>query len=352
MRQQVTTSSHGARRPGTVRASLVALAASAALVVTGVPQTAASAAVKPPKQLSPIGGAYLGSWVKPRSSETTKLSIQRVESQIGRRFAIDHQYYRWDAAIPTDHESWTVAHGRIPFLNWKFPAPWSSVSDGSQDAWIAARADAFTTFGAPVYLTLHHEPENDVAAYGSRADFVAAFRHVVDIFRERGVTNVGFVWTMMAWSFNGRSGEDVDAWYPGNGYVDFVGADGYNWAPGRMGSAWVSFATVFDDTNAFAVAHGKAWIAAEYGVQEDPALAGHKAGWFRDMLTAVRKWSDLKAVLYFDSTKAYRWDTDSSASSANAYRQMANDRWFTLGARQRPSEPPLSSVVAGAHSLR
>jgi hypothetical protein len=36
----------------------------------------------------------------------------------------------------------------------------------------------------------------------------------------------------------------------------------------------------------------------------------------------------LKAVLYFDSTKAFQWDTDSSLSSTIAYRQISNDPWF------------------------
>ena len=37
------------------------------------------------------------------------------------------------------------------------------------------------------------------------AEYAAAFRHIVTVFRQRGVTNVAFVWTMMGWTFEPRS---------------------------------------------------------------------------------------------------------------------------------------------------
>lgn len=327
MHQDRTTTT-GTRRGRAIGTSIAVVALCSALAVTMVPPATAAAAPHYASLLAPTKGAYLGSWVKPRLHETRNDSIERVETQIGRRFAVDHQYYPWDAPIPTPYEAWTASRGRIPFINWKFPSPWSSVAEGSWDAWIVSRADAFVAFGTPVYLTMHHEPENDTANFGTPAEYIAAYRRVVEIFRSRGVTNVGFTWTMMAWSFNDRSGVDIDDWYPGDDDVDFVAADGYNWSPGRTGSGWTSFSTVFDDADAFARRHGKPWIVAEYGVQEDPVEAGHKAGWFRDMLNTVKRWHALKAVLYFDSTKAFQWDTDSSLSSTIAYRRISNDPWF------------------------
>ena len=39
--------------------------------------------------------------------------------------------------------------------------------------------------------------------------------------------------------------------------------------PVRAGDRWISFQEVFQHTEDFAVAHGKPWMAVEYGVQED-----------------------------------------------------------------------------------
>ena len=205
-----------------VSASLVGLAAILMLLATLLPRGAASAAASgPPAVLFPANGAYFGSWVAPRSGESTQQAIQRVESQIGRRFAIDHQYYKWDTSFPTSEQSWTVTQGRIPFVNWKAQRTngavvrWSTIASGAEDAAIIARADAIKAFGYPIYLAFHHEPEDDLDAYGTPADYAEASRHIVTVFRSRGVTNVAFVWTMMSWSFNSNSGKNVDSYYPG-----------------------------------------------------------------------------------------------------------------------------------------
>ena len=318
--------------------AIIGFALILALFASLLPRGAADAATSgPPASLTPANGIFFGEFSKPRGSESKQDAIVRVESNIGRKFAIDHQYYTWNTAIPTSYETWTASQGRIPFLNWKMPAPWSSVTNGSQDAWIGQRADAFKAFGSPVYLTIHHEPENDLSQYGSQAEFVAAFRHVVDVFRAHGVSNVGFVWTMMAWSFDSRSGESIPAWYPGNNWVDFIGADGYNWYPGRAGTSWAMFGTVFDQVNAFAVSQGKPWMAVEYGAQEDPADAGHKGEWFLDVLNTAQSWPALKGLIYFDTTKLYPWDVDSSSSSLAGYAALGNSPYLQPGAPPAPS---------------
>jgi hypothetical protein len=293
-----------------------------------------------PGSLLPGNGAYFGARVQPRGSENEQEALRRVEDQIGRKFDIDHRYYTWNQAIPTGAQDWDASTGRIPFVNWAASGAgsWGSIAAGNHDAWIRDRADAFRDFGAPVYLTFHHEPENDVGGFGSPQEYAAAFRRIVDIFRSRGADNVAFVWTLLAWSFSSGAAAN---YYPGDGWVDFVAADGYNWYPGRPGSTWQSFASVFEETRAFAVAHGKPWIVAEYGVQEDPAQPGRKAQWLRDALTTARSWPDLKAAIYFDSYKKYPWVTDSSPAAMQAYAEMGNDPWFRQqGGGGSPSPTP------------
>jgi hypothetical protein len=281
-----------------------------------------------PASLNPAQGAYLGSWVDPRGGEGAHDAIRRVEGQIGRKFDIDHRYYGWNAQIPSAVQRWDVDNGRIPFVNWLAGSRWSAISSGSQDAWIRSRADAFRNFAAPIYLTFHHEPEDDLGGYGSPSEFAAAFRHIVGIFRDRGANNVAFVWTMMSWTFNPGSGLPLNDYYPGDDYVDFVGSDGYNWYPGRSGSQWVPFQQIFQPTQDFAVAHAKPWIAVEYGVQEDPAQQGRKGQWFRDALQTAKGWPSLKGLIYFDEHKAYNWLTDSSDSSMAGYRDLALDPYM------------------------
>jgi hypothetical protein len=280
-----------------------------------------------PRSLLPKRGVFFGARVEAEGGETLTDALRRVEREIGRRFAIDHAYYSWGARIPTSHQRWDVNHGRIPFVNWRSGYPWAKIADGSHDGWIRARADAFEAFGDPIFLTFHHEPENDVSHFGSPQDFARAFRHIVSIFRDRGADNVAFVWTMMSWSFNPRSGRDPNAYYPGNRYVDFVGADGYNWYPGKPGTEWTTFREIFRDVNRWSIRHRKPWMVVEYGCQEDRSVPGRKARWFRRALAAAKDWRRLKALMYFDVDEDYDWTTDTSSSSLTAYRAIANSTY-------------------------
>jgi hypothetical protein len=336
-----------------ISATLLGLAVSLTLVISLFPRGAAEAAsYQPPSVLTPSSGAYFGSWVAQRSGESREAAISRVESQIGRKFAIDHQYYKWDSPFPTSHESWAVAGGRIPMLNWKAQRmngaaiPWRQIASGAEDAGIVARADAIKAFGYPVYLVFHHEPEDDLATWGQPGDFAAAWRHIVEVFRSRGVTNVGFVWTMMAWTFDPRSGKPINDYYPGDAYVDFIGSDGYNWYPMKSGAKWDSFQVVYQPTQNFAVAHGKPWIAVEWGAQEDPAVQGRKGQWLVDALATTASWPALKALVYFDELKdGYPWVTDSSSSSMAGYAQIGRSAYLNPGGAGAPVPTQAPSPV-------
>ena len=302
-----------------------------------------------PSTLIPSQGAYLGSWVAPRGDESERAALQRVESQIGRKFDIYHTYTKWNMAIPSATSKWAAQNGRIPMINWSAQrtngsiVSWSSIANGEQDAWIGERADAFRNFGYPVYLVFHHEPEDDQGAFGSAADYAAAFRHVVDVFRNHGVTNVAFVWNLMSWSFDPASGADLAAFYPGDTFVDIVGADGYNWAPGRPGAAWTSFGQVFQRAYDFSVAHGKPLMAVEYGVQEDPIDPYRKAQWFQDALSTIKSWPMFKGLVYFDEHKAQPWITDSSQVSMAGYAAMAADPYLNGYGVSPPSPSPTAT---------
>jgi beta-mannanase len=292
--------------------------------------------------LLPSTGAFFGALVQPRGDENASEAIRRAEEMIGRRYDIDHQFYSWNDQIPTWVQRHDVDAGRIPLINWFAgssngdAAEWGAIANGQYDDWIGERADAFVEFGAPIFVAFHHEPEDDQSRFGSPEEYAAAFRHIVDIFRSRGATNVGWVFNITARSFRSASGPLADRFYPGDDYVDVIGADGYNWAPGDPGTNWVSFEEIFTSVNGWATAHAKPWIVAEYGVQEDPSVEGRKAQWLLDALVTIKSWPQLKGVVYFDKNKRFNWLTDTSQSAADAYRTMGQDPHMN-----QSSAPPL-----------
>jgi len=314
--------------PGLPRALAATAALAIALVLSACapPPAASSAPPPPPEVLFPRHGAYLGVSVHAGSGQTEEQAISAVETQLGRPLAVDRIYHRWWDAFPTADDRASANAGRLLFISWSAETargkvvPWADIASGRYDAWIRARADAIRAFGRPMYFCFHHEPEDDTA-FGTPEDYISAYRHVVDVFREQRVTNVAFVWTMMSSSFVDGGARAV-SFYPGDVYVDAVGVDAYNWSPGRPGTRWRSFAEVVSPARAFAREHAEPLIVAEFGVQEDPADPGRKAAWIRAAAATIRSWPDLKAALYYDSDRVYPWRIDSSATSQAAFASV------------------------------
>ena len=248
--------------------------------------------------------AYLGAWNAPRSGESQSDAVLRVESQIGRRFAIDHYYYQWTDSFPNAAQTWTVGQGRTPFINWKAGGSWSAIANGSQDAVIIAHADAIKSFGYPIYLSFHHEPEDDLGSFGSPSRLCGGVPpHRGRVPRpgrlERRVRVDDDVVDVRTQAPGGTPWTTTPVMPTSTTSV----ADGYNWYPGRAGDDWTSFQEIFTDTNAFAIAHNKPWMVVEFGAQEDPAVPGRKAQWLLDALATAKSWPSLKALIYFDDDK-------------------------------------------------
>ena len=58
--------------------------------------------------------------------------------------------------------------------------------------------------------------------------FVAAWRHIVTLFRHQGTSNVTWLWTLQA---DEQGTGPIASWWPGENYVTWVGIDGYYYRP-------------------------------------------------------------------------------------------------------------------------
>jgi beta-mannanase len=284
----------------------------------------------PGGKLVPAGrGAYLGTYQASTVQATEMANITSLETALGRREDIAHTFYGWTAAFPTWRESWNLQNGRIPMLSWAPPAKSTEVTSGAHDATIRARARGLKALPGKVFLRWFWEMDgsaNSTKAVSAPA-YVGAFRHIHDLFVQEGATNVAFVWSPNAWGI--ESGV-AQAFYPGDGYVDWIAADGYNWAPKRAGAKWVSFTNTFSAFYAWASARNKPLMIAEVGVME--RNAGEKARWLQDMGTSLKiNFPKIRAVVYFDeATTSYTdgamvfpWPHDSTAGSKAAFKAVA-----------------------------
>jgi hypothetical protein len=278
--------------------------------------------VHPPRR-----GAYVGAWVNPSDWSVTgwKRAVTGLESRIGHRLDVVQYYYTWQESFPTERERWQLNNRRIPLISWN-GANTDAIRRGSYDALIRSRADAVRRLRKPVFIRWNWEMDRGGSTIPSPASYVAAWRHIVRIFRDRGATNASFVWCPTAYGFSSGLAQ---RYWPGGSYVDWTCADGYNWYPGRNGSRWTSFREVFHAFYTWAKRRHRPMIVGEFGVQEDPRHAGRKAEWIADAKRTLKNdYRKIKAVTYFNADRVYDWRLTSSSSALRAFGNMARDPYF------------------------
>jgi glycosyl hydrolase family 26 len=298
------------------------------------PPTTTTTVTAPPVQ--PESGVLLGASISTeiRSLGSEKSAVEGLEQSIGRTLDIHHNFYTWDEAFPTDVERSDVQFGRIPMISWNGRGVTTkAIAAGRYDDLIEQRARDTKALGQPVLIRWFWEMDGNKKAEfaGTPDQYVAAWKHIVGIFRTQGADNVRWVWCPNASAFNDGEAQEF---YPGPDFVDWTCADGYNWAPGRAGDDYRSFKEIFSGFYLWAAQQNKPIMVGEFGVQE--RNPGDKAGWISATREAIKTdFPLLRAIVYFSANKDYDWRLTTSDSALEAFKQMANDPWFNLGVNRR-----------------
>lgn len=265
--------------------------------------------------------------------------------------ALVRRFYRWDTVFPDADDYWARDGGRTLVISWSSRrldgsvVQWTGIANGAYDKAIDRRAAALKAFRAPVFFVFSHEPESfprEQRGVVPSAEFVRAWRRIHARFAAAGVRNVSWLLTLTAYTYDQGK---ADAWYPGDSYVDVLGADGYNWFGCYGTPAWRSFRSVFTAFRSYGVAKRKPMVIPEWGSVEDPSQPGRKAAWIEEAAATLETWPEIKGALYFHSAPGpdCAWWVDSSASSLDAFRAMGADAYFN---------PSLPAFVATAPTVR
>jgi beta-mannanase len=270
--------------------------------------------------LVPAQGALLGHYYGAGS-------IADTDARIGRKPAIHLTYYSWDddwaASSATTND---FADGRIPLVNWEpFDVNFDDIISGKLDATISARADEVAAFGQKFFLDFAAEMNEDEGWGGhDPAKYIAAWRHIHDIFIAHGATNAVWAWCPNVTDSDGAP--PAMDYYPGDDYVDWVGVDGYNWGTSDPNFTWQSFHDVFATIYPQLAGKGKPIIIGETASDE---AGGSKAQWIDDVIPTLKNdFPQIKALVWFDIDKERHWEINSSPESLAAYQRMAQDPYF------------------------
>ena len=213
-------------------------------------------------------------------------------------------------------------HGIIPYVQIDpTDASVKAIADGSYDEYLRSYADSVRNFSDAVVIGFGHEMNADWYSWGYRhtspATFVAAWQHLVTLFRQQGADNATWLWTLEA---DGPRTGPVQDWWPGDKYVTWIGVDGYYYRPAD------TFATVFGKT-----------ITDVQKFTSDPVLlsetaVGPQAGQFNkilDLFNGMSRYNTL-GLVWFDKKQTggtYRqdWRLEDSTPAKIAFRLGAQN---------------------------
>jgi hypothetical protein len=269
-------------------------------------------------------GAYIpGSYANPSL-------IDAYGAEVGSPPVIVSSYEDWTRSpIDTAQLDAAWSRGAVPLVTWE---PWSesdpgvtfplrAIASGRYDAYVSEAARAAAAWGKPILLRFAHEMNGSWYPWGRGREgntpqaYVAAWRHVVQVFRDNGARNVKWVWTPYV-ANGGRF--PFRRFFPGNRWVDWVGLDGLN---GGSVFGWRSFANIFDASYRELVRMtARPVMLAEVASSEE---GGDKAAWLSGaLLRAVPRLSHIRAIVWWadGGDRRGNFGVDSSPAAFGALR--------------------------------
>jgi hypothetical protein len=305
-----------------------------------------------------------------------------------------------------------VAEGQVPLVSWK-PAKWNpttgfedipirlrEIIDGRYDDYIEGWARNAKSFGYPILLRFGWEMTyggsedpwtgpNNFGRYGNQTwdqvdslvkyygdpqmpdgpeRYVDAWKHIHDIFRRIGADNVVWIWSPGVGAVPDVPWNSVENYYPGDDYVDWVGAHvfnfGYFTTQSGIMESWKTFSWIFQNKQAMKVYNrytSKPFMIAEISCSQEKlpgVLAyGEKAEWIADAIRQVKyNYRNVKAVIWFSEDTRARggderdWRVDYPANVLKAFKEGLSDPYFL---DQIPFEyRPLTTTTAQATTLQ
>ena len=159
------------------------------------------------------------------------------------------------------------------------------VNLGLYDTSIQTLGDWIWATHRPIFVRIGYEFDTVDNNYPP-ADYVLAYRRIVDRIRAMGVRNAAFVWHSGS---KGTTGPPMEAWYPGDGYVDFAAVSLFN--SGQL--YWANLMADIADAKGIPL-----MIAESTPLGQNTAVDGNTlwAGWYSEVLNFittrnVRIWS-------------------------------------------------------------
>ncbi|TSC64706.1 MAG: hyaluronate lyase [Microgenomates group bacterium Gr01-1014_93] len=265
------------------------------------------------KQYALQNRIYFGSYISGFPTDTSK--IDTFEGNAGKKLSIVNIKQQWagsDSSFNPGNMNIIRTRGSIPMITWE---PWQrnltdssynlqNIIKGNFDGYIAKFAQDTKQWTFPFFLRFAPNMNQRRFSWsegvnGNNAgDYVAAWKHVYEIFRNNSVTNATWVWSPMVETATDSG--SFESFYPGNDFVNWVGLGGYYSASLSANAGWNSFNDTFKSSydKIVSLVPDKAIMISEFSAaQEGP----DKASWITDALNQIStNYTKVKAIVWYN----------------------------------------------------
>jgi mannan endo-1,4-beta-mannosidase len=178
-----------------------------------------------PNQLTATRASYLGVYTP---GEPAYQSAASFAAAAGKHPNLVETVVNWAEPFATAFASVLYKHGEILLVELEpTHASMAAISAGDYDGYLRSYADTVRDFGHQVVIGFGREMNGPRYSWGYShtppSMFVAAWQHIVRVFRSQGTDNVTWLWTIEA---NHPGTGPIANWWPGVNYVTWVGIDG------------------------------------------------------------------------------------------------------------------------------
>jgi mannan endo-1,4-beta-mannosidase len=301
------------RLAGAVAAALVVAAIAATFVLLGAGRHSGSSGPGYPV-LPTAPGSYIGLY--PDGVPGSYAGVTAFTTATGIRPDVVPYYSGWLEPFQVGFAITAADNGAVPLVQINPDnVSVAAIASGRYDAYLSEYAEAVHAYRRPVILSFGHEMNGNWYSWGNQHTspvvFVAAWRHIVNLFRAEGARNVTWLWAVNV--IHGQKGiASPRPWWPGRSYVTWVGIDGYYLSPS------LTFASVFGPT----IAAVRALTGAPIFIAETAvAPAAGQPAKIADLFAGVRLYG-LLGFVWFDAVHVKDWRLSGGAAIA-AFRRGA-----------------------------
>jgi len=279
---------------------IVAAIALVSLQSSSDPATSASGA-------RPKPGTFLGVFVVGVPQSYATLRAFTATTHVRPNLVV--YYSGWREPFQARFATIAARHGASPLVQIDpTGVSLAAIASGRHDAYLRSYAAAVKAFGRRVVLSFAPEANAPWYPWGYRhtsaAVYVAAWRHVVTVFRAAGARNATWLWTVNALQC-GCHIRPPASWWPGSSYVNWVGIDGYYYQP-----SW-KFAALFGPT----IKNIRTVTLDPILISETAAPAASQPAKIADLFAGVRAYG-LLGFVWFDHNKELTWRISRPAAIA------------------------------------